>query len=67
VVLTSREDQGATLRWKSVQRISGYQGYQPDISGIKNGSQEKLRQISIENLVDFSRIFKKYSLDITKY
>jgi len=47
--------------WKSVHvhRISGYPGYQPDISGIINGYQEKIDYISIEYRKDFSRILKK--------
>jgi len=47
--------------------ISGYQRYQPEIRGIKNGCLEKIDQISIEYLTDFSRILKKYLLDIPKY
>jgi len=32
-----------------------------------NGYQEKIDQISIKYLIDFSRLFKKYQLDIPKY
>ena len=59
-------DQGVTTCWKSVHRISGYQGYQPDISGTINGYQEKIDRISIKYLTDFSRIFLKNLMDIPK-
>ena len=49
--------QGITPCWISVQRISGYQGYQPDIRGILNEYQEKIDQISVDR---FERnVFKK--------
>jgi len=38
--------QGVTPRWKSVHRISGYQGYQLDIRGIINRYQEKIDQLN---------------------
>jgi len=38
--------------------ISGYQVYQLDIIGIINGCKEKIDQISIKYLADFSRILK---------
>jgi len=47
-----------TSRWKYVHRISGHQGYQPDIRGMMNGYQEKNDQISIKNLTDFGKILK---------
>jgi len=53
--------QGVTSCWKSVHRISGYQGYQPDIRGIINGYQEKIDHISIKYLTDFGRILKNIS------
>jgi len=58
--------QGARC-WKSPHRISGFQGYQPDIRGVITGYQEKIDEISIKYLIDFSKIFKKYLLDIRKY
>jgi len=57
----SNPDQGVTPCWKSVHRISGYQGYQQDIRGVMNGYQEKIDQISIIYLTDFSRILKYIS------
>jgi len=50
--------QGVTPRWKSVHRVSGYRGYQPDIKVIIIGYQEKIDQISVEYLTDFSRLLK---------
>jgi len=38
--------QGVTPFWKSANRISGYQVYQPEIRGIINGYQEKIDRIS---------------------
>jgi len=37
---------------------TGYQGYQLDIKGLSNGHQEKIDQIPINYLTDFSRISK---------
>jgi len=50
--------QGVTSCFKSVHRITGYQGYQPYIRGIRNGCQEKTDQISIKYLTDFIRILQ---------
>jgi len=50
--------QGVTPSWKCVHRISGYQRYQPDIRGIINGYQQKIDQISVKYLTDFSMILK---------
>ena len=54
--------QGVTYCWKSVHRISGYQGYQSDIRGIIHGYQEKIDQISTKYLTDFGRTLKSISL-----
>jgi len=53
-----RHFQGITHSWKSVHRISGYQGHLPDITSIINGYQEKNDQISIKYLTDFSITLK---------
>jgi len=59
--------QGVTSSWKSVHWISGYQDIK-DIRGIiKKRYQEKIDQSSIEYLTGFSRILKKYLLDISTY
>jgi len=50
--------QKVTFCWKSLYRISGYQGYQLNIRGIMNGYQEKIYLISTDYLTDCSRIFK---------
>jgi len=57
-MLFSGARQGVPSGWKSVQWISGYQGYQPDIRGKINGYQEEIDQISIKHLTYFSRISK---------
>ena len=56
------EDQEVTPFWGSVHRISGYQGYQPDIRGIINGYQEEIDQI-VKYLTDsrISKIFAGYT------
>ena len=38
----------------------------PDIKGIINRNREKIDQIKIKFLTDFSRLLKKYLLDISK-
>jgi len=58
---TAGWNEGVPSYWKSLHRISGYQGYQPYIRGIINGFQKKIDQISIEYLADFGKTFKTIS------
>jgi len=50
--LTKGLSHEVTSCWKSVHRISGYQGYQPDITRLLNRYQEKIDQISVKYLTD---------------
>lgn len=58
-VRENTDTQVVTTCWKSVHRTSGYQGYQVDIRGIINGCREKIGQISMKYLTDFSRMLKR--------
>jgi len=55
--------QGVTPRWKSVHRVSGYRGYQPDIKVIIIGYQEKIDQIQL-NIEQISAKYSNISDDI---
>jgi len=53
--------QGVTSCWKSVHRITGYEGYKSDIRGIINRYQEEIDEISIKYQTDFGKILRNIS------